>query len=144
MKIPRILITAPSSGGGKTMLTCGLLQAFLNRGCRSAAFKCGPDYIDPMFHKRVLGVDSYNLDIFMCGKSGVKKVLSRHGNTCDLAVIEGVMGYYDGLAGISTDASAYDVADVTETPAAEDSATEDSTAADSTEAEATATPEAEK
>ena len=116
MKIPRILITAPSSGGGKTMLTCGLLQAFLNRGCRSAAFKCGPDYIDPMFHKRVLGVDSYNLDIFMCGKSGVKKVLSRHGNTCDLAVIEGVMGYYDGLAGISTDASAYDVADVTETP----------------------------
>ena len=117
MKIPRILITAPSSGGGKTMLTCGLLQAFLNRGCRSAAFKCGPDYIDPMFHKRVLGVDSYNLDIFMCGKSGVKKVLSRHGNTCDLAVIEGVMGYYDGLAGISTDASAYDVADVTETPA---------------------------
>ena len=117
MKIPRILITAPSSGGGKTMLTCGLLQAFLNRGCRSAAFKCGPDYIDPMFHKRVLGVDSYNLDTFLCGKDGVKNVLKQHGNQSDIAVMEGVMGYYDGLAGISTDASAYDVADVTETPA---------------------------
>ena len=117
MKIPRILITAPSSGGGKTMLTCGILQALLNRGYYPAAFKCGPDYIDPMFHKRVLGVDSYNLDTFLCGKDGVKNVLKQHGNQSDIAVMEGVMGYYDGLAGISTDASAYDVADVTETPA---------------------------
>ena len=117
MKIPRILITAPSSGGGKTMLTCGILQAFLNRGCHPAAFKCGPDYIDPMFHKRVLGVDSYNLDTFLCGKSGVREVLRKHGNEHDIAVMEGVMGYYDGLAGISTEASAYEVADVTETPA---------------------------
>lgn len=117
MRIPRILITAPSSGGGKTMLTCGLLQAFLNRGYHPAAFKCGPDYIDPMFHKSVLGVDSYNLDTFLCGKEGIKEVLKKHGGKKDLAVLEGVMGYYDGLAGISTKASAYDVADVTETPA---------------------------
>ena len=117
MQIPRILITAPASGKGKTLITCSILRAFMNRGYHVASFKCGPDYIDPMFHRTVMGVDSYNLDTFLCGRQGVKEILTRHGAGRDLTVIEGVMGYYDGLAGISTDSSAYDVAGATKTPA---------------------------
>lgn len=114
--VPRLLITASASGVGKTLLTCGILQTLKNRGLKLASFKCGPDYIDPMFHKNVLGIDSYNLDIFMCGREGVKSILDSHGEEVDIAVIEGVMGYYDGIAAVSTDASAYDVADLTDTP----------------------------
>ena len=65
-RIPRILLTAPRSGTGKTMITCGILQALKNRDFRVAAFKCGPDYIDPMFHREVNGLDSYNLETFLC------------------------------------------------------------------------------
>ena len=79
MQIPRVMITAPASGAGKTMITCGLLKALKKRDMQSAAFKCGPDYIDPMFHKKVLGIDSFNLDAFLCGKEGVKKILVNHG-----------------------------------------------------------------
>ena len=64
MKIPRILLAAGASGSGKTLITCGLLQAFVNRGLKTASFKCGPDYIDPMFHSRVIGTKSRNLDTF--------------------------------------------------------------------------------
>ena len=64
MKIPRILFAAGASGSGKTMITCGFLQALVNRGLRPASFKCGPDYIDPMFHSRVIGTKSRNLDTF--------------------------------------------------------------------------------
>ncbi len=116
MRLPRILIAAPSSGAGKTMVTCGILQAFKMRGLSAAAFKCGPDYIDPMFHREVMGIPGCNLDIWMCGREGVREILSANGKGADIAVIEGVMGYYDGLAGISAEASAYDVADTTSTP----------------------------
>lgn len=115
--IPRVLLTAASSGSGKTMITCGILKALKKRGLNCAAFKCGPDYIDPMFHRKVLGIDSYNLDTFMCGRSGVRKSLLSHGKERDICVMEGVMGYYDGIAGISKEASAWDVADATDTPA---------------------------
>ena len=64
MKIPRILLAAGASGSGKTLITCGLLQALVNRGLKVASFKCGPDYIDPMFHSRVIGTRSRNLDTF--------------------------------------------------------------------------------
>lgn len=117
MRVPRILITAPGSGTGKTMITCGILKALKDRYLNVSSFKCGPDYIDPMFHKRVLGIDSYNLDTFLCGRDGVRSILRKHGTSVDIAVMEGVMGYYDGVAGISTDASAYDVARTTDTPA---------------------------
>ncbi len=113
--IPRLLITAPGSGSGKTMITCGLLQAVKDRGLDVSAYKCGPDYIDPMFHREVLGMKSYNLDTFLCGRKAVREILIKHSG--ELAVIEGVMGYYDGLGGISTEASAYDVAEATDTPA---------------------------
>lgn len=65
MKIPRILLAAGASGSGKTLITCGLLQALVNRKMKVASFKCGPDYIDPMFHSRVIGTKSRNLDTFL-------------------------------------------------------------------------------
>lgn len=114
--IPRLVISAPASGTGKTMMTCALLKAFSGQGKRLSSFKCGPDYIDPMFHKEVLGIDSYNLDVFLCGEQHVRSLLAENGADADLALMEGVMGYYDGLAGISSEASAYDVARITETP----------------------------
>lgn len=116
MRIPRILLAAGSSGAGKTLITCTVLQCLKDRGKEVTAFKCGPDYIDPMFHKKVLGIDSYNLDTFLCGRKGVRELLFRHGKA-DIAVMEGVMGYYDGLGGISPAASAWDVADASGTPA---------------------------
>lgn len=115
-KIARIMIAAAGSGSGKTTVTCGLLQAFLNRGKNIASFKCGPDYIDPMFHTEVLGVNSRNLDLFFCREDVVNYLLCKNAMGTDLAVIEGVMGYYDGLAGKSTEASSYDLAAKTGTP----------------------------
>ena len=64
MKMPRIMLAAPASGSGKTLITCGILQALKNRGLKLSAFKCGPDYIDPMFHSRILGISSKNLDTY--------------------------------------------------------------------------------
>ena len=110
------MIAAAGSGSGKTTVTCGLLQAFLNRGLKPASFKCGPDYIDPMFHAEVLGVPSRNLDLFFYGEETANYLLCRNSREADLAVLEGVMGYYDGLAGKSTEASSYDLAVKTKTP----------------------------
>ena len=114
---PRVMLAAGSSGSGKTMITCGILQALKNRGLQVASFKCGPDYIDPMFHSKVIGTKSRNLDTFFTDKDTVRFILAKNAADCDISVIEGVMGYYDGLAGISAEASAYDVADKTGTPA---------------------------
>ena len=108
-----LMIAAMHSGAGKTVTTCALLAALKRRGERLQAFKCGPDYIDPMFHERVLQVPSRNLDLFLQGEVGVLKTLSR--TEADLALIEGAMGYYDGLNN-TTDASAYALARLTKTP----------------------------
>lgn len=112
----RILLTAPSSGSGKTLITCGLLHALKNRGKKVISFKCGPDYIDPMFHSMILGTKSRNLDTFFADEDTVRYLFEKNSNGYDLAVLEGVMGYYDGLGGISTRSSAYEVAQVTDTP----------------------------
>lgn len=116
MKLPRILIAAPKSGTGKTLVTCGLLQALMQRGNHPAAFKCGPDYIDPLFHREVLGVPGCNLDSFLCPETTVRELLAWHGRDCGVAVLEGVMGFYDGLGGVLDDASAYDISRITRTP----------------------------
>ena len=105
------LVAAPSSGSGKTAVTCALLAALADRGLAPCAFKCGPDYIDPMFHRSVLGVESHNLDRFLCGDETIFRALydrCRAGHQA--AVTEGVMGYYDGLGGVTDQASAWDVA----------------------------------
>lgn len=117
MKIPRLMITAAASGSGKTLCTCGLLQALKNRSLEVVSFKCGPDYIDPMFHTKVIGTKSRNLDTFFTDEDTTRFLLEKNAADTDVAVIEGVMGYYDGLAGISVSASAWDLADTTNTPA---------------------------
>ena len=117
MKIPRLMITAAASGSGKTLCTCGLLQALKNRSLEVVSFKCGPDYIDPMFHTKVIGTKSRNLDTFFTDEDTTRFLLEKNAADADVAVIEGVMGYYDGLAGISVSASAWDLADTTNTPA---------------------------
>ena len=95
--VPRLMVAAPSSGSGKTTVTCGLLRAARQRGLRPCAFKCGPDYIDPMFHQEVLGIPSRNLDLFFCSPQQVRDRLASAASGHGLAVVEGVMGFYDGL-----------------------------------------------
>lgn len=94
-----------ASGSGKTLITCGILQALVNRGKKVTSFKCGPDYIDPMFHGRVIGTKSRNLDTFFTDLNTTRYLFAENTVDCDLAVVEGVMGYYDGLGGVSTDGS---------------------------------------
>ena len=115
-KIPRILIAAPGSGSGKTAVTCALMAAFLREGIQVAACKCGPDYIDPMFHREVLGIPSENLDLFFCEKAVMRELFVRHSANADLIITEGVMGYYDGLSLDSDAASSYAVADALHMP----------------------------
>ena len=113
-----ILFAAPKSGSGKTLITCGFLEALKRRGLHPAAFKCGPDYIDPMFHQYVLGIPGGNLDSFFLGKEGVRQMFAgRMRETgADFAVIEGVMGYYDGIGAVSSEGSAWDISTITGTP----------------------------
>ncbi|MEG0566732.1 MAG: cobyrinate a,c-diamide synthase, partial [Hungatella sp.] len=99
-------------------ITCGFLEVLKRKGIHPVSFKCGPDYIDPMFHKYVLGIPGGNLDRFFLEEEPVRKELLEmtESSEGDLAVIEGVMGYYDGVGGISTKASSYDIARITRTP----------------------------
>lgn len=104
------MIAAASSGSGKTVISCALMSAFVQKGLQVAACKCGPDYIDPMFHREVVGVPSENLDLFFCGEAQLRDVYERHAEAADIVVTEGVMGYYDGMALDSEKASSYDTA----------------------------------
>lgn len=112
--IPRVMIAAPSSGSGKTVITMGLLEALKRRDLAPASFKCGPDYIDPMFHKRVLDVDCVNLDTFFSDASELKRTLNRYAGA--VSVLEGVMGIYDGTGPDSVKGSCYETAEATGTP----------------------------
>lgn len=109
----RILIAGTNSGCGKTTVTCALLAAFRARGIDIASFKCGPDYIDPMFHRKALGIPSQNLDLFFSTESQLRSQLAADQHA--LHIIEGVMGYYDGI-GIRGIASTYEIAKSTNTP----------------------------
>ncbi len=112
----RLLIAAPKSGSGKTMAVCGLIEVLKRRGLKVSAVKCGPDYIDPMFHRSVLGVPSGNIDTFFTEEETTRWLLQKRMENADFTVIEGVMGYYDGLGGQSDAASSYEIAKVTKTP----------------------------
>ena len=109
MTLPRVVIGAQSSGSGKTTITCGILQALVNRGMKVASFKCGPDYIDPMFHSNVIGARSKNLDPFFVDDGTLAWLFERTAKDCDVSIIEGVMGYYDGNAIGTTASSTCDV-----------------------------------
>lgn len=117
MRPPGMLLTAPASGSGKTLITCGILQALVNRGLSVASFKCGPDYIDPMFHGKVIGTKSRNLDTFFTDADTTRYLYEKNTAGCNAAVVEGVMGYYDGLGGVRTEGSTYDVARTLDLPA---------------------------
>lgn len=109
-----LIISAMNSGSGKTVLTCGLLAALKARGMEVQAFKCGPDYIDPMFHSRALTTPSRNLDLFLQGEAGVRRTFARAFGA-DLALVEGAMGFYDGWRG-TDQASAWAVAETADIP----------------------------
>jgi len=109
----RVLLAGTHSGCGKTTAALALLSALKARGLSASAFKCGPDYIDPLFHRAALGIPAHNLDPYFCGRDTLRGILSTRGN--GLAVIEGVMGYYDGV-GPEGCFSTYDVACETDTP----------------------------
>ena len=116
MNIKRVMIAAPKSGSGKTGITCALLKSLKNKGIKTVSFKCGPDYIDPMYHKNALGVPSYNLDTFFTGEKRTRSLFARNASGFDFAVFEGVMGLFDGVGGVRADGSSYDLARVTKTP----------------------------
>ena len=108
----RILIAGTNSGCGKTTVTLAVLSALKRRGFDISSFKCGPDYIDPMFHRKAVGVPSQNLDPYFCTGTQLRSQLA---SPKGLTVVEGVMGYYDGI-GTGGNASTYDVALQTDTP----------------------------
>ncbi|GFO58562.1 cobyrinate a,c-diamide synthase [Geomonas silvestris] len=105
-----IVIAAPHSGSGKTTLTLGLMHALTRRGLKVAPFKVGPDFIDPGYHRLVTGLPSVNLDGWMCGHDFVRDTFSRHTEGADLALVEGVMGLFDGIDGVSEAGSTAEVA----------------------------------
>lgn len=113
----KILITAASSNSGKTAVTCGLLSLLKSMGKNPEAMKCGPDYIDPMFHRSVLGVRSSNIDLFLSPPEQAKARFEKRAAGAGSIVVEGVMGYYDGSSRYTAEASAYHVADLLGLPA---------------------------
>ena len=115
-KIPRIIIGGTGSGCGKTTVTCAILQALVKRGLKTGAFKCGPDYIDPMFHSRIIGAEISNLDSFFFDENTLKYLLAENAKDCDVSVIEGVMGFYDGMDMSSGKASTYEISRITDSP----------------------------
>lgn len=116
IRLPRVMLAASSSGGGKTTAICALLKALEMRGAKASACKCGPDYIDPMFHRKVMGVPSVNMDLFFSDAETVKYLMAQNARNSDITVIEGVMGYYDGMSMSGAEASSYDIARKTGTP----------------------------
>lgn len=110
------MITAASSGSGKTMITCGILELFKRKGLNPLACKCGPDYIDGLFHKQVLELEGMNLDSYFEAPEELRDKYSRLSKG-HLPVVEGVMGYFDGLGGSTTRASSWEVAHILDLPA---------------------------
>ena len=91
-----IIIAGTHSGSGKTTVTLGIMAALARMGRKVQPFKCGPDFIDPSLHKLVTGTISRNLDRWMAGNAFTRQTFARHCANADIAVIEGVMGMYDG------------------------------------------------
>lgn len=115
-QIPRVVLAGTNSGCGKTTVTCAVLQALTNRGRKVGAFKCGPDYIDPMFHSKIIGAKSANLDAFFFSENTLRYLLAKNGADRDISVIEGVMGYYDGMGLTTARASTWETARTVDAP----------------------------
>lgn len=108
----RFMIAGTRSGCGKTTITCAILAALKKRGLRTVSFKSGPDYIDPMFHRKMIGSGAYNLDSFFCERDTLLFILDEYGAGSDIAVMEGAMGFFDGGEG-----SAHTLSGLTASPA---------------------------
>lgn len=115
-RVPRVMIAGIASGSGKTTMVCAILQELKKRGLALSACKCGPDYIDPMFHRTITGAKTANLDLFFTPPDVVREILYQNSVGRDITIIEGVMGYYDGMQLGRDTASSYDVAKQTKTP----------------------------
>lgn len=111
-----LIIAAPQSGSGKTTVTIGIMEVLKLRGLRVAPFKVGPDFIDPGYHRLVTGRPSVNLDGWMCDPAFVRETFARHAKDADIAVIEGVMGLFDGFGGRSEEGSTAQIAKLTGAP----------------------------
>lgn len=116
MNIPRIVIAGTNSGCGKTTVTAGIMAALVKKGFKVQPFKVGPDYIDPMFHTFVTGNASRNLDSWMLEEDIIKYLFTKNAAGCDLSIIEGVMGLYDGYGGYSKEGSTSHVANILKAP----------------------------
>lgn len=114
--INRIMLAGTHSGCGKTTVTCALLKALLNRGMNLASFKCGPDYIDPMFHTKILKAYSRNIDPYLCGEAAAASLFAENSRGRELSVVEGVMGFYDGLGGNTSGNSSWEISQKLEIP----------------------------
>ncbi|MEV5143314.1 cobyrinate a,c-diamide synthase [Streptomyces sp. NPDC052727] len=114
--VPRLVIAAPSSGSGKTTVATGLMAAFAARGLAVSPHKVGPDYIDPGYHALATGRVGRNLDAYLCGPELIAPLFLHGARGCDLAVVEGVMGLYDGAAGEGELASTAHVAKLLRAP----------------------------
>ncbi len=116
MKIPRIVIASPHSGAGKTTVAVGLMNAFASRGLRVQPFKVGPDFIDPSYHTAATKVHSKNLDTWLTSREVVRKIFVKSSRMCDLAIIEGVMGLFDGAKGSDDSASTAEISRILNAP----------------------------
>ncbi len=115
MNYPRVIIAATGSGSGKTTITCGILSYLKDKGFYPCSFKCGPDYIDPLFHRKAIGIPSGNLDTFFTDAKETIALFKQE-YTGHIAVIEGVMGLYDGIGGTELEGSTYDLAKTLKVP----------------------------
>ncbi|HXN85577.1 MAG TPA: cobyrinate a,c-diamide synthase [Candidatus Binataceae bacterium] len=109
-KIPRLVIAATGSGVGKTTVTVALIAALRKRGLKVAVFKCGPDYLDPTYHRRAAGVTSHNLDGWMMGHDAVLGTFTRVARDFDIAIIEGMMGLFDSATPTGDEGSSAEIA----------------------------------
>ena len=116
MKIPRVVIAAPTSGVGKTTVAVGLMSAFTSRGLRVQPFKVGPDFIDPGYHTRATGTYSKNLDTWLTSPEAVLEIFLRASRVCDIAIVEGVMGLFDGVSGAGDAASTAEISRLLNSP----------------------------
>lgn len=105
-----VVLAAPKSGSGKTLITCALIQSLLNRQESVFSYKCGPDYIDPMFHRTILGVSGGNLDTFFTGEQKTRELFLSNTPENSFTIVEGVMGLFDGLGGVKEEGSTYHLA----------------------------------
>ena len=112
----RFVLAGTGSGVGKTTFTIGIMRALMKRGLTVQGFKCGPDYIDPTYHTAVTKRPSRNIDSFMMEYDVIRAIVARASQDTDVAIIEGVMGFYDGKSPLSNEGSAADISEITNSP----------------------------